>query len=99
MKKIKIIKKDKYIYTLKDNNNKQYTLNLEFIDIDTMPDKNDYIYISEKLLDKNYKEYSNMYTFGPLDSSYGRIIDNENNPDIIRIDIGKNSIYLKRFYG
>ncbi|MEE3343022.1 MAG: hypothetical protein VZS44_02915 [Bacilli bacterium] len=99
MKKLKIIKRDNFMYTFIDDKNKEYTINIEFQDIDTLPKINDYIYISEKLLDKNYQEYSNIYTFGPLDSSYGRIIDDENNPDIIRIDIGKNSIYLKRLYG
>ena len=99
MKKLKIIKKDNYIYTLEDKENNQYTLNIEFQDIDTIPSINNYIYMSEELLDKNYEEYSTMYTFGPLDSSYGRKIKDENNPDIIRIDIQDKSIYLKRLYG
>ena len=99
MKRLKIIKKDNYLYTLEDKNNKKYKFNLEFITTNIIPNINDYIYMSEELLDKNYKEYSNIYTFGPLDSLHGRDINNENNPDIIRIDIKEKSIYLKRLYG
>lgn len=99
MKKLKIINKDNYLYILEDKSHKQYQLNLEFQDINIIPNINDYIYISEKLLDKNYNEYSTMYTFGALDSTYGRNIDNENNPDIIKIELKDNSKYLKRLYG
>ena len=99
MKKLKIIQKDNYLYTLKDNNNKQYNINIEFQDTNIIPNINDCIYISEKLLDNNYNEYSTIYTSGSLDSIYGRKIDNENNPDIIRIDIKDKTIYLKRLYG
>lgn len=99
MKKLKIVKKDNYLYTLEDKDNKQYILNIEFQDIEINPNINNYIYLSEKLLDKNYKEYSSMYTFGLLDSIYGRKITNDNSPDIIRIDTKEKSIYLKRLYG
>ncbi len=99
MKKLKIINKDNYLYTLEDKDNNRYIFNLEFQEISIMPDINDFIYISKKLLDKNYEEYSNMYTFGPLDSSYGRKINNENNLNIIKLDIKDKIIYLKRLYG
>ena len=99
MKKLIIIKKDNFLYTLKDKNNKEYIFNLEFQDIDIILNSNDNIYFSENLLNKNYNEYSTTYTFGPLDSTYGRNIDNENNPDIIRVDTKEKTIYLKRLYG
>ncbi|MBR3161129.1 MAG: hypothetical protein IKF19_00155 [Bacilli bacterium] len=99
MKKLKIVNKKNSLYILEDNNKIKYKFNIEFQDINIIPNINDYIYLSKVLLDNNYNEYSNMYTFGSLDSSYGRNIINENSPDIIRIDIKEKSIYLKRLYG
>lgn len=99
MKKLEIIKADKYEYILKDDDNNNYIFNIEFQDVDILPQVGDYIYMSKELLNKNYKEYSNTYTFGSLDSIYGRTINNENNPDIIKIDINNKSFYLKRLYG
>ena len=99
MKKLKIIEVDNYEYHLKDNDNKDYIINIEFQNIDELPKVNDYIYISNELLDKNYREYSNNYTFGPLNSEYGRNINDENNPDIVKIIINDKTIYLKRLYG
>ena len=99
MKKLKIINKDNYLYTLEDKEKNKYELNIEFQDIDTIPNIDDHIYISEKLLNNNYNEDNNIYTFGKLDSKYGKTIETENNPDVIRIDTKGQSIYLKRLYG
>ena len=99
MKKLTIINIDNYEYVLRDNNNLNYNLNLEFQNIDVKPKTGDYIYMSDELLNKNYREYSNTYTFGPINKSYGRTITNENNPDIIRINADNASLYLQRYYG
>lgn len=99
MKKLTIINIDNYEYTLRDNNNLNYNLNLEFQNIDIKPKTGDCIYMSDELLNKNYQEYSNTYTFGPLGSFYGRTITNENNPDIIKLQIDNESLYLQRYYG
>lgn len=98
MRKLKIIKIDNYNYELQDSNNKIYNLILEFMDINVFPKVNDYLYISKNLLDKKYKEYSIMYSFGSLDSEYGRKIDKDS-PDIIGLESDNNIIYLKRLYG
>lgn len=99
MKKLEIIEINDYEYHLKDDNNKIYIINIEFQDIDIKPNINDYIYISEKLLDKNYKEYSKSYTFGNIDSIYGRKIEEDNDVDIIAISINNKKTYMKRLYG
>lgn len=46
MIKLKIINIDGYIYNLKDTKENNYTLNLEFFDIDKKPQIGDYIYMS-----------------------------------------------------
>ena len=99
MEKLTIKEVDNNIYRLEDSDNKKYKIILEFQNIEELPTIGDTIYISEELLNKNYEEYSTFYTFGPLDSIYGRSIDDEKNPDLIRVDINNKSIYLKRLYG
>ncbi len=99
MKKLEIRKKDGFLYTLSEKTGKEYILNIELQGINTLPKEGDYIYISEELLDKNYKEYSSMYCFGPLYSKYGRVIKDEFSPDLIGININGNITYLQRYYG
>ena len=43
---------DGYNYTLKDNDNNIYNINIEFYDIDELPKVGDIIYINNKLLNK-----------------------------------------------
>ena len=66
MKKLLILEIDKYIYTLRDDNNNKYILNLDFFEV--QPSVNDIIYIDEELLNQK-----NFYTFGPLEGEYGKI--------------------------
>ncbi len=99
MKKLTIINIDNYEYTLKDKNDLNYNFNLEFQNIKIKPKVGDYFYMSDELLNKNYQEYSNTYTFGPLGSLYGKTINDENNPDIIKLQIDNESLYLQRYYG
>ena len=99
MKKIKIIEVNNYDYTLKDKEGNLYELNIEFQGLKEMPQVNDIIYISEKLLDKKYKEYSNTYTYGNIDDKSGRDISKENEIDLIVLETKNQKIYLKRLYG
>ena len=99
MKKLKIIEVNNYDYTLKDKDGNLYELNIEFQGLKEMPQVNDIIYISEKLLDKKYKEYSNTYTFGNIDDKSGRDISTENEIDLIVIEMNNQKYYLKRLYG
>ena len=88
MIKLSIENIDEYLYTLTDNNNKRYVLNIEFYEF--IPKVGDIIYISEKNLNKN-----DMYSYGPTGSNYSK----EDEEDIIKIVRGKNTIYLQRYYG
>ncbi len=88
-----------YIYSLVDVENKNYIFNFEFYDIEQLPTSGDYIYISNELLNPNSKEYSDFYSFGDVNSSYGRKITSDNDRDIIVLEINNKKIYLKRFYG
>ena len=99
MKKLKIVEVNDYDYKLKDNDNNIYNFNIEFLDINKLPNINDYIYMNEELLDKKYKEYSTVYTFGELKNKTGRKIENEENLDLIVLEMAGEKFYLKRLYG
>ena len=100
MKKLKIIEIDNYLYTLKDEENKIYKFTFEFHDIETLPKINEYIYMSDELLDINYKEYSNFYAFGSLEDTSGRKVDGDKNiQDVIAVQTDTKKKYLKRLYG
>lgn len=54
MVKLKIINIDGDIYNLKDTKENNYTLNLEFFDIDKKPQIGDYIYMSAEVYKKHF---------------------------------------------
>ena len=85
-----------YNYTLKDNENNSYNINIEFYDIDELPKVGDIIYINNKLLNKIN---NSVISFGKLDGIYGRKIADENDEDVIGVSIQDKVIYLKRYYG
>ena len=96
MIKVIITEIDGYNYTLKDNKDKSYKINIEFYGLSNNPTINDVIYINEKLL----QEVENKpVSFGPLDEKYGKNINYNNDTDIICITTKEGNIYLKRFYG
>lgn len=99
MVELKIINNVRYIYNLEDKNEKKYVLNLEFFDINEKPKKGDYIYINGELLNKEYDGYSTSYTFGSLESQYGKASISMDDIDVIRVVINGMEIYLKRLYG
>ena len=98
MIKLEIINKDDYIYNLKDEKDNKYDLNLEFLDIAESPKVGDYIYISAQLLNPRYAGYSTSYTFGGLDNKYGREHLSPKDIDVIKVEIDKKEIFLKRLY-
>lgn len=59
----------------------------------------DYICIAEELLNPKYEGYSTSYTFGSLESIYGKENILINDIDIIKVIIDEKEIYLKRLYG
>lgn len=99
MVELKIIDNEKYIYNLEDKNEKKYILNLEFLDINEKPKKGDYIYINSELLNKQYDGYSTSYTFGSLESKYGKENISMDDVDVIKVVISGMEIHLKRLYG
>ena len=95
MKKLKINKIDNYQYELKDMNDKIYHFNIEFYNLEKELKIEDYIYISEKLLQEKYS----VLSFDTLDSKYGRNIETEEDEDLAILLIDNEKIYLKRVYG
>lgn len=55
----------------------------------------DYIYFDNSLL----KEKNATYTFGDLESKYGRPNLSLDDSDVIKIEARDREIYLKRLYG
>ena len=99
MIKMEIVKKDNYIYELKDEKENKYTLNLDFCDIEEIPKVGDYIYISAELLNPKYAGYSTSYTFGKLENKYGKENISMNDIDVIKVVTSNLEIYQKRLYG
>ena len=99
MKKLKIVEVDDNKFFMKDLDGNNVVLFLNFVDFDVHLTKNNYIYISEKLLDKNYIDYNYKYYFGPIGSKYGRKIENADNPDILIVEVHNERFYLQRYYG
>lgn len=77
---------------------KEYSFIMQFI-CDYTPKVGDNFYIHDSLLYPGYAEYSKMYTFGDLDSKYGRAIKDENDVNLISIVQDKKRYDLKRVYG
>ena len=84
MKRLKIIKKEGYDYTLEYDGH-EYIKNINFYDIDV--NIGDYIYLNDDLLNEK-----NVFTFGPVKK--GVTIE-----DAIKIVKGDKEIILQRYYG
>ena len=95
MKKLMIVKKDKYEYELKDTDNGEYQLNMEFYNVGKDPEVGDFLFMSEKLLQEN----NAVLSFDTFESEYGRKIENALDDDIVVLMIKDEKIYLKRVYG
>ena len=87
MKRVRIINKNRYDYTLEDDDNKKYVLNIEFYQAEL--NVGDYIYISDKVLKEK-----NLFAFGPLTEDKNIIED-----DIIKVVQDNKEFYLQRYYG
>jgi len=99
MIKLQVIDNNNWQYNLIDENGRKYNICLNFCDIESQPESGDIIYISEKLLNAKYEGYSTSYTFGDLESIYGKEKIQIDDIDIVKLVIGKREIYLKRLYG
>ena len=94
MEKLKIIGIDGFKYYLKDTQNNDRYLNLEFHDLENKPKISDFIFINEKLINNKV-----LLSFGKLDSIYGKKTLNSKDEDIIILQNSNGNFYLKRLYG
>ena len=99
MVKLKIININDYEYSLKDEEEHNYIINMEFFDVDENPRIGDYIYINKELLNPKYDGYSTSYTFGRLENKYGKENIQMEDIDVIKVTLNNKEIYLKRLYG
>ena len=97
--KLRIVEINGYNYEVLDQSGQSYKLNLEFIDVFDQPKENDYIVMEDCLLNPRYEKYSSSYTFGPLDSKYGKENVTQADPDQISIIVDDEETVLKRLYG
>ena len=99
MIKLEIIKIENYLYLLKSEDGKEYSINIELLDMEKELKEGDYININEELLNQKYDGYSTSYTFGNLESEYGKSNISIEDTDVIKIETDELEIYLKRLYG
>jgi hypothetical protein len=99
MKELEIIDINNFDYTLKDENDKEYIFNLEFLDIDESLNVGDKIEFSKDLINPNFDGYSLSYTFGNMDNKYGRLNAKLGDYDVIVLEKDGKEILLKRLYG
>lgn len=96
---LKIEKINKNLYKLKDKNESVYEFTLKFLDIAVTPNVGDIIYMNEQLLSENYEGYNTFYTFGSLESVYGKANISLDDIDVIKLSSNGKTLYLKRLYG
>lgn len=94
MKKVVIVKIDKFLYVLKDQDNNEYKLKIEFQNIEEKPKTNDILFIDESILKENI-----LLTFGPLGSKYGKDVSIMEESEVIKLIVDEKTIYLQRYYG
>lgn len=86
-------------YILEDEYHHVYTFNLEFLDLEKSLQERDEIDMNAELLNPKYEGYSTSYTFGSLDSAYGKNNLPLDDIDVIKVATDEKEIYLKRLYG
>ncbi len=81
-------------YTLVDKENHEEKVSFEFYDLTSLPTEGSIIFLNEAVLKEGI-----TLRYGPLDSSYGRVITDAYDKDLLVLKIENEKIYLKRFYG
>lgn len=99
MIKLEIVNRDNYVYVLKSEDGHEYSINLEFVDMEKQLKIGDYIYMKGELLNPGYDGYSTSYTFGGLENEYGKPNVLLEDVDVIKVETDELEIYLKRLYG
>ncbi len=99
MEKLKVLEINNKVYKLEAENGNIYNIVLDFVDTEYIASVGNYIHINKELLNNKYDGYSTFYTFGNLQSKYGRENLQLDDIDIIKIENEDKEIYLKRLYG
>lgn len=86
-------------FVLETPDGEEKSLKIKFFDLPREMEKGDKILIRSELLDKNYKEFADVYYFGDIKSDYGRDIKDKQSPDFLIVVQDNKQIFLKRFYG
>ena len=94
MKELLVIEKNDDRYILIDEYNNKYDLNIYIMDIDYEIMVGDTLYIDGGMI-----RDERVFTFGKLDSEYGRKIDNNNDKEVVVFKQKDNKYYMKRYYG
>ena len=78
MKKYKIIKIDDFdCYTLENEMGQRFKIGITFYDIEPTPQRDEFIYLSEKLFDVKANEGLRHFSFGGLSEVYGKKVTEE----------------------
>lgn len=94
--KVKEIRDNELVLVSKDS--RIFTVKISFMNL-YFPKVGDLLQIDEKLLDRNSEYFCPPYTFGSLDSIYGRDMTAIPESDLLYIKSGTDIIKLKRLYG
>lgn len=79
-----------------ENLERTYTLQLEFYGVDK-PSINSYLFLNNKLLDRNSSEFTQPYSFELSNKKVTK--EDFVNPDFAVLKINKKNYILKRIYG
>ena len=94
MKELLVIEKYKDSYLLIDKDNNKYYLNICVMDVNYEIMVGDVLYIDGSII-----RDERVFTFGLLDSEYGRKINNINDKEIVVFKRKDKKYYMKRYYG
>ena len=94
MKELLVIEKYKDSYLLIDKDNNKYDLNICVMDVNYEIMVGDVLYIDSSII-----RDERVFTFGLLDSEYGRKINNINDKEIVVFKRKDKKYYMKRYYG
>ena len=94
MKELLVIEKNNDRYLLVDKDDNKYDLSIHIMDIDFEIMEGDTLYIDGSII-----RDERVFTFGRLDSEYGRKIDSMNNKEVVVFKRKDKKYYMKRYYG
>ena len=94
MEELLVIEKNRDRYLLVDKDNNKYDLSIHIMDIDFEIMEGDLLYIDGEMIRDD-----RVFTFGKLDSEYGRKIDNMNDKEVVVFKRNDKKYYMKRYYG